>query len=105
MLSPHDLARAFDRRVAAQRRGNTDGTDPAPDALSPLGATGPSVLWYARDGGVLGSVPGRQRGCYRVPADAVFPVPASHVPVLNDAPEPDEPPAICHSCAVYSGTF
>ena len=107
MLSPHDLARAFDRRVAAQGRGETDGNGPAfdawlaafwtgegpsepatcPDALSPLSATGLSVRWYARDGGVLGYVPGRQRGCYRVPAEAVLPVPAPRVLVLNDAPE------------------
>ena len=87
-----ELARAYDRYVAALWRGESEevlrfGTwlkrcwglgGPAepvgpPDAVSVLDGAGMSIRWYERDGHVLGYIPGVAQRCYRVPSDVAPP--------------------------------
>jgi len=84
-----ELARAYDRYVAAYWRGETDtagrfaawlkgcwelGGPPEPtgppDAVSALGGAGASIRRYETDGLVLGYIPGVVHRCYRVRRDA-----------------------------------
>jgi hypothetical protein len=92
--TPQDLARAYDRGIAARWRGDEDDAHafaawlatywvpdapppPAgpPSAVSVLGAAGAGIRWYAAGRAVLGYVGGQARGCYRVPLEAVPPAP------------------------------
>ena len=92
MLTPQDLALAYDRHVAAFCREDVDaamafatwlaafsvdGGPPEPvaypDAISFLGGAGRGVRWYSVDTNIVGYLPDGPRGCYRVPASAVPP--------------------------------
>jgi len=44
----------------------------APLAISVLGGGGAGVRWHEESGVLLGYVPGRPGGCYRVPLAAIF---------------------------------
>lgn len=87
--SADELARAYDRYVAAFWRGETDEVrrfaawlkgrwglggppEPAgpPDAVSALGGAGASIRWYEADGMVFGYIPGVPHRCYQVRRDA-----------------------------------
>ena len=108
MLTPRELALAYDRFVAARWRGEEGATeafavwleahwtgdappepDDCPDAVSFLGGAGAGIRWYAAGGAVLGYVAGRQRGCYWVPLGAAPPPvrPPVDVPLGQDAPD------------------
>ena len=86
MLTPQDLALAYDRHVAALWRGETDTTlafatwlvpfwvddgppEPVdyPDAVSFLRGAGRGIRWYCIDTDIVGYLPGCPNGCYRVP--------------------------------------
>jgi len=92
-VDPEQLARAFDRVIAAHWRGQDDvavsgaawfeahwtGQAPPepsepPSAASVLAGAGTGIRWYAQDDVVLGYVSGRRDGCYRVASDDPVPV-------------------------------
>ena len=92
MLSPQDLALAYDRHVAAFCREDVEGAmsfatwlaafwvqgsagQPAayPNAVSFLGGAGRGICWYGTDSAIVGYARGWSHGCYRVPASAVLP--------------------------------
>ena len=92
MLGPRDLARAYDRHIAAQWRGTPEEVSrfevwiashwtteappqprECPDDVSLAGGSARAVLWYADRDAVLGYLPGRPLGCYRVPLNSVLP--------------------------------
>jgi hypothetical protein len=94
MLTPDELARAYDRFVVALYCGNArdvqdfarwltafwtlDGPaepDRLPDAVSFLGVIGRGLRWHALDGVILGYEQGSRGGCYQVPV-AASPPPA-----------------------------
>lgn len=95
MYSPHDLALAYDRHVAALWREESEtarvfatwlaafwveGGPPEPvaypDAVSFLGAAGRGIRWYRLDTDIIGYLPGCPNGCYRVPATVTPSAPA-----------------------------
>ena len=93
MLSPQQVARAYDRFVSARWRGEDEAADPValwfeahwvsepspepeipPAGASVLGASGRGIHWYARGDHLLGYVPGHDEGCYRVAVGELMPV-------------------------------
>jgi hypothetical protein len=93
-LTTRRLAQSVDQHLAALWRGDedvdhaffrwlaswweaTDSTRPAlqPDAVSVLGAGGVGIHWYQTTTEILGYVPGREDGCYRVPITSSPPNP------------------------------
>ena len=87
MLTPQDLALAYDRHVAAFCREDVDAAmafatwlaafsvddgppEPIsyPDAVSFLGGAGRGVRWYNVDTNIVGYLPDGPGGCYQVPA-------------------------------------
>ena len=98
MLTPRDLAYAYDRWLAARWRGEDDDArafgdwvesfwcpeapvEPAavPDAVSVLGGAGRGIRWYADGDVVRGYVVGRPRGCYLIPIATVPPAEVSRL--------------------------
>ena len=92
MLTPRDLAYAYDRWLAARWRGEEDEArrfgdwiesfwcrtaplepERGPDAVSVLGGAGRGIRWYADGNVVRGYVVGRPLGCYLIPARTVPP--------------------------------
>ena len=91
-VSPRELARTYDRLIAARWRGEDETADscsawfeahwtvqapPEPDeppgAASVLGGSGTGIRWYERDSVVLGYVTGRPGGCYWVTVGEMVP--------------------------------
>jgi hypothetical protein len=88
MTSPHELALAYDRYIAALWRGDeaahtfaswlgrhwTDAgpAEPTdrPHAASAFARAGAGIRWYTRGTTIVGYVGTRYRGCYQVPVDA-----------------------------------
>lgn len=93
MITPRQLARAYDLAIAAHWRGDDAGesffawlgsyrtaevlTAPqaAPEALSLLGGGGSGIRWYSTPTAVLGFAAGHPCVCYRIPSDTDFPTP------------------------------
>lgn len=92
MISPHELACAYDRYAAALWRGDVaearafaawfEGhwADEGPPelanhshAVSVLGGAGAGIRWYTHDRMIVGYVGSRAQGCYQVPMDAAPP--------------------------------
>ena len=92
-----ELARAYDRYVAALWRGESEEVrrfgnwlkwcwglggppEPAgpPAAISTLGGAGTSIRWHEIDGVVCGYIPGVLHRCYQVPVDADPPAIAAY---------------------------
>ena len=92
MTSPHQLALAYDRYVAALWRGEEAEArafaawlerywvdeGPAeladhPYVVSVLGGAGAGIRWYACGETVVGYVGSRAQGCFQVPTDAAPP--------------------------------
>jgi hypothetical protein len=118
MLTPRDLAFAYDRWLAARWRGEDDEARPfgdwiesfwcaeapseprtGPDAVSVLGGAGRGIRWYADGAVIRGYVVGRPRGCYLVPAATVPPADVSRL-----AFEIEVMPHV-HEAAVAAGTW
>jgi hypothetical protein len=93
MISPRELALAYDQYAAALWRGDDaeagafatwlDGywadegpaeTPDSPHVVSFLGGAGAGIRWYARGRTIVGYVGNRPRGCYQVPVDAAPPL-------------------------------
>jgi hypothetical protein len=93
MISPRELALAYDQYAAALWRGDDaeagafatwlDGywadegpaeTPGSPHAVSPLGGAGAGIRWYARGRTIVGYAGNRPQGCYEVPVDAAPPL-------------------------------
>ena len=91
-LSSQDMARMVDQHLAAQWRGDEDadhpffkrlascwrpesGSEPrsASPATSVLAAGGLGIRWFELPTTIVGFVPGRPQGHYRVPRSAVPP--------------------------------
>jgi hypothetical protein len=91
-LSCQDLARMVDQHLAAQWRGDEDadhpffrwlascwrtgsGSEPqsASPAMSVLAAGGLGIRWFEMSTTIVGFVPGRPHGYYRVPRSEVPP--------------------------------
>lgn len=107
-LSPDDLAAAYDRYVAARRRGEPADdfsawleahwtTQPLPEpgdgpvALSAIGSGAHCIHWHARNGAVLGHVVGRPGGHYWVPVNAALPPdPATRVASAGHGAAPSD---------------
>jgi hypothetical protein len=104
-VDPEQLARAFDRVIAAHWRGQDDvavsgaawfeahwtGQAPPepsepPSAASVLAGAGSGIRWYAQDHVVFGYVSGRSDGCYRVSGDDEVPVLAAPWEILAGEP-------------------
>ena len=104
MLTPRDLAVAYDRWLAAHWRGEDDsarpfgdwiesfwcGTAPpepgaGPDAVSILGGAGRGIRWYADGPTIRGYVVGRPYGCYLVPVATTPPADVSRLAFEIDA--------------------
>src|SRR4051794_6224146 len=100
-VDPEQLARTFDRVIAAHWRGQDDVAvsgaawceahwtlqappEPSepPSAASVLAGAGSGIRWYAQDEAVLGYISGRTDGCYRVTSDDPVPVLAAPWEVL-----------------------
>jgi len=96
MPSPRDVALAYDLHLAALWRGeerdarrfdawlaahrcNVCPPEPAglPAQVSPLGAGGLGIRWYADGDVVLGFAPGLRSECYRVTGIEALPASAS----------------------------
>jgi hypothetical protein len=92
-VDPEQLARTFDRVIAAHWRGQDDVAvsgaawfeahwtiqappEPSepPSAASVLAGAGSGIRWYAQDHVVFGYVSSRRDGCYRVTSDDAVPV-------------------------------
>src|SRR3954454_18995485 len=92
-VDPEQLARTFDRVIAAHWRGQDDVAvsgaawfeahwtrqappEPSepPIAASVLAGAGSGIRWYAQDHVVFGYMSGRSDGCYRVTSDDPVPV-------------------------------
>jgi hypothetical protein len=92
MLTPLRVAIAYDRCAGAIWEGDagtvragvawfeawwTDDAPPEPrlwpHAISLEAGTGTAIRWYAEGDLILGYVPRRTQGCYRIPASAVLP--------------------------------
>ena len=99
MLTPRDVALAYDLHLAALWRGDEQDARrfdawldahrcrvcppvPAdhPAAVSPLGAGGRGIHWYNDGDAVLGIVPGLRTECYRVTEIEALPAGAPMVP-------------------------
>lgn len=104
-VDPEQLARAFDRVIAAHWRGQDDvavsgaawfeahwtGQAPPepsepPSAASVLAGAGSGIRWYAQDHVVFGYVSSRRDGCYRVTSDDPVPVLVAPWEVLAGEP-------------------
>ncbi len=98
MLTPHDLALAFDRCLSAMVQGDNEAAmgfiswlewfrdpmlplepDTLPDAASFPISKGEGLRWYQGDGAILG-YDGCASCCYRIPVDAEPPPPLPYAP-------------------------
>ncbi len=106
MLTPRDLALAFDRCLTAMVRGDTEAAmrfiswlewyrlptlppepDAPPDAASCPLHEGEGLRWYQADGAILG-YDGCASCCYRVPVDADPPPPLPYAPYGSENDHP-----------------
>jgi hypothetical protein len=91
MITPRQLARAYDLSVASLWRGDAPDESliawlgrfrvadsvpepqTAPEAVSLLGGGGSGIRWYSTPTAVVGFATGHPAVCYRIPVESVLP--------------------------------
>jgi hypothetical protein len=91
MITPRQLARAYDLSVASLWRGDAPDENifawlgrfrvaealpepqTAPEAVSLLGGGGSGIRWYSTPTAVVGFATGHPAVCYRIPVDTALP--------------------------------